>query len=111
MQCSTISLSTGQITISVANLTIGGPDPEIVTIDGGYSFGHANRIFKQTAYGGTLHLDHLALTDAMYSTVGNQQANGGCIYSNGIAYLSSSKLEGCRAVANNASAGGGGRMG
>ncbi len=89
------------------NLTIGGPGPDIVTIDGGYALGHSNRIFKHTGLG-ILHLDHLVLTDAIYSTAGNQQANGGCIYSNGTAYLSSTRLDSCRAVADTASATGGG---
>ena len=99
MGCSTITLSTGQITISVHSLSIGGPAPNIVTIDGGYNLGHSNRIFKHTGQG-TLQLDHLALTDAVYSTAGNQQAMGGCVYSLGTAYLSNSSLDSCRAMAD-----------
>ena len=49
MGCSTITLETGQLTVSVDNLTIGGPASEIVTIDGGYVLGHSNRIFKHTS--------------------------------------------------------------
>lgn len=91
-------------------LAIGGPGPDIVSIDGGYSLGHSNRIFKHTGLG-ILHLDHLMLTDAIYSTAGNQQADGGCIYSNGTAYLSNTRLDSCRAVSDAAAALGGGVWG
>lgn len=98
MQCSTITLTSGQITIAVANLKIGGPDPEMVTIDGGYSFGHSNRIFNHTG-NGTLQLDHLELTDAIYAPAADQYAAGGCVRSNGKAYLTSTNINSCRAAA------------
>ena len=81
MGCSTISLTTGEMGVTIDNLTIQGPDPELVTIEGGYSQGHFNRIFKHVAPTGTLHLDHLVLTDAKYLASGNQAARGGCVYS------------------------------
>src|ERR1700761_1701001 len=34
MGCSTITLTTGEIDVTVDSLTIAGPDPDVVTIDG-----------------------------------------------------------------------------
>lgn len=110
MGCSTITLDTGQIVVTAYSMTIGGPGPDLVTIDGGYSLGHSNRIFRHIG-AGVLHLDHLILTDALYSSVGNQSANGGCIYSSGNAYLSNTRLDSCRVVANTGGARGGGVSG
>lgn len=110
MGCSIITLTTGEIDVTVENLTIGGPGPDVVTIDGGYSQQYLNRIFKHTA-AGVLHLDHLVLTDAKYVTSGNQQALGGCVYSLDTAYLSSTRVDNCHVVSENAAAQGGGVFG
>jgi hypothetical protein len=109
MQCSTISLTTGEIKITTDNLTIGGPGPEIVTIDGGYRQGHANRIFDHTG-NGTLQLDHLQLSDAKYGTAGNLQANGGCVYSSGTVYLTHTNVNACYAVTTGAAQANGGAL-
>ena len=98
MQCSTISLTTGQLDVTTPNLTIGGPATDVVTIDGGYNSGHFNRVFHHTG-AGTLHLDHIAVTDAWYAAPVNQAAKGGCVYSYGNVYLSNSNVSACRVQA------------
>lgn len=105
MQCSRITLKTGEIQITTPNVMIGGPGAAIVTIDGGLSLGYKNRIFKHTGQGGVLHLDHLALTDAHYTHVGS--ASGGCVISPGTVYLSDSSVDGCRVSSDGTATGGG----
>jgi hypothetical protein len=107
MQCSTISLSTGQIDITTSNLTIGGSGPELLTIDGGYGEGHSNRIFKHAGFG-TLFLDHMVLTDARYAPTSGQYASGGCVASNGTVSLNSTRVESCRVEASGAAQAAGG---
>lgn len=104
MQCSTITLQTGSIDVTLDNLTIG--DTFEVTIDGGYAFGHSNRIFRHTGQG-VLKLAHLVLTDASYSVAGNAIAEGGCVRSNGTVYLTASHFDACSARAENGRAAGG----
>jgi hypothetical protein len=109
MGCSTITLKTGEIEITVDNMTISGPDPDLVTIDGGYSFGYYNRVFDAVgSSSGMLHLDHVVLKDGKYNTPSNQQALGGCVYGSGIVYLSHAQVVGCHAVSSNMAASGGG---
>jgi hypothetical protein len=95
MQCSRISLSTGEIMITTSNLTIKGPDDGVVTIDGGYAQGHVNRIFTHVG-SGTLRIDHLELTDALNAGAPNQPSYGGCVFSNGFAYLTGVNVNSCR---------------
>jgi hypothetical protein len=111
MGCSTITLTTGEIDVTVKNLKIGGPGPEVITINGGYSLGYYNRILKQTGSLGTLHLDHLVLTDAKYLATGNQQARGGCVYSAAAIYLSDTRLDSCHVFAESGRAAGGAAFG
>jgi hypothetical protein len=81
----------------------------LVTIEGGYSHGHTNRIFDHTG-NGTLELDHLRLTDAKYGTAGNLQANGGCVYSSGTVYLTHTTVSACHAVTTGAAQANGGAV-
>jgi hypothetical protein len=90
--CSTITLSTGEIGVSLDNLTIQGPAPETVTVDGGYAQAHLNRIFQHTGTG-VLSLDHIELKDASYHVA--SKAAGGCIKSAGSVFASYSKMNGC----------------
>lgn len=106
MGCSKITLTTGEIDITAPSITIGS-GPGTVTIDGGYSLGYTNRIFNDTAVQGTLHLNHLVLTDAKYMSAAMQQARGGCVYAKGTADLVHTHLEGCAVIATNAPAYGG----
>ncbi len=107
MQCSTISLTTGQIDITANNLTFAGPGADLLTIDGGYGAGYYNRIFKHSGTG-TLRINGLLLTDAKYVADANQNPKGGCIYSAGTVALLDSTVIGCRLTATTGLAAGGG---
>jgi hypothetical protein len=78
MQCSTITLTSGEIKITKDDLSLQGPGLDVLTIDGGYSEGHYNRIFDHTGIG-TLAISGLNLTDAKYVSTAGQSAFGGCI--------------------------------
>ena len=64
MQCSTISLTTGEIEITANNLMLDGPGADLLTIDGGYGAGYYNRIFNHTGQG-HLAINGLLLKDAL----------------------------------------------
>lgn len=106
MQCSRITLLYGEIAITNQNLTIQGPGADKLAIDGDYDLGRLNRVFNHTGLG-TLTISGLSIEDAMYLGTGNQVAYGGCILSNGTVGLSDSILNGCNAVADAKSGGGG----
>ncbi len=107
MGCSTITLSTGEIGITLDNLTIDGPVSQTITIDGGAGQGRTNRIFHHTG-SGMLRLNHLALENAAYHVpVGNVLAGGGCISSAGEVTVDHIKISGCIVSSDSASAAGG----
>ena len=97
LNCSTITLSSGQIEIPQNDLYIkysgeGGTPP---TIDGNLS----SRIFHHTGTG-TLHLVGLTIQQGKYDNTNlydSIPANGGCIYSAGSVYLLGSTVSGCEA--------------
>jgi hypothetical protein len=95
MGCSEISLSTGEIHVAVADLTLQGPGAGQLSIKGGASASHFNRIFKHTGVG-TLSIADLTLTDAHYQ---GQLAKGGCVYSAGSTDVKNSVVSGCVAEA------------
>ena len=90
----TITLLTGQIAVGVANLTLtaGNGAVNAVTIDGGFSTGHHNRVFTHTGIG-TLKLEGLTITDAKYNS--GPAFYGGCIYSKGNIRLVGSTVSHC----------------
>ncbi|MEP6482937.1 MAG: choice-of-anchor Q domain-containing protein [Rudaea sp.] len=99
LSCSTITLTGGSIQIPQAALLLSGPGASQLTIDGGASTQHYNRIIHHTGTG-QLTMTGLTLTDAKYKPTG-AEALGACVYSKGLALISGSTLTGCIAVANN----------
>src|SRR5262249_11842944 len=51
LSCSTISLSTGGIQVTQASLILNGPGADMLTIDGGSSNQHYNRVIHHTGSG------------------------------------------------------------
>ena len=97
--CSTITLTTGAIHIftGVNNLTLtaGNGAVNAVTIDGGFSTGHHNRVLTHLG-NGTLTVEGLIVTDAKYNS--GPTFKGGCIYSLGNISLTGSTVSHCTVV-------------
>lgn len=104
MGCSTISLSTGQIDIGINDLTIEGPQPNGIVIDGGYAAGHVNRVFDHTGMG-TLHFSDVEITGAGIHA--SNSARGGCILSAGFVSATHSKFTNCVVSSDSGTAAGG----
>jgi hypothetical protein len=88
----TITLTAGEIAISVDNLTVQGPADTSLTLSGN----HASRIFHHTGHG-LLTLDHLAITAGNYVTPVEDKymsfvGTGGAVHSEGSVTLSNSSL-------------------
>jgi hypothetical protein len=94
--CSTITLTAGEIHVTVDDLTLNGPGAAHLTIDGGATgYYYFNRIFDHTGTG-TLSINAMTLTDAHYiGYVPGDIVKGGCIYSAGSVSLSSAVLTRC----------------
>lgn len=77
LQCSTITLTAGQIEVEVDDLTLQGPGQHALTIDGN----HASRVIAN--YGGAVGSATLALNDLTLANglVEGFLASGGCLYS------------------------------
>jgi hypothetical protein len=90
----TITLTTGEIKTSANNLTLTAGNGAInaVTIDGGLSSGHHNRVLLHTGTG-TLSVEGLVITDAKYNSGPSFQ--GGCILSAGSVSLTASTVSSC----------------
>ena len=95
--CSTITLSSGALTITVDDLTINGPGPGLLAIDGGNS----DRVLEHTSYYGTLTLDGLTIRNGSYVYDGPgvyaSLAAGGCILSQRNLTITNSAIEHCNA--------------
>lgn len=96
MACSEITLSSGEIQVTVGYLKLLGPGADgtsnhHLTIYGGASDGLRNRIFDA---GGTLIVSGLKLADARYEGFG-ASARGGCINAAGDLTIEDSILVGC----------------
>ena len=103
LSCSTITLSSGEIQIPQANLTITGPGADSLTIDGA----GAQRIFRHTGTG-TLRINDLTIAHGKYAA-SSGAATGGCLRSAGNIVLTNSTVSYCLAHATgSASAYGGG---
>ncbi|MEO8958077.1 MAG: choice-of-anchor Q domain-containing protein [Rudaea sp.] len=87
--CSTITLQSGEIAATAANLAIVGPTDHTITIDGA----GAGRVFDHKG-AGTLSLRNLSLQNGVASPV-KYNGNGGCVYSTGSAYLYNVSMSGC----------------
>ena len=95
LACSTITLTSGEIAVTVERLTIRGPNGGLVTIDGGGT----DRIFDHT--GSFLYLYNLALKH------GFALNKGGCVYSSGSIYAYDSRFESCAVISDKPNAFGG----
>jgi hypothetical protein len=111
--CSTISLTTGEIFVPQASLTIKGPNTSVLTIDatgnaGGAHGPFTSRVFTHTGVGGTLTVQFLTLMGGHAVRMG-YPALGGCIYSAGNVFLQHANVTGCYTYeyGNYLSAGGG----
>ncbi|MEO7326109.1 MAG: choice-of-anchor Q domain-containing protein [Dokdonella sp.] len=87
--CSSITLTQGAISTSVANLTLHGPIASTLTIDGA----SAGRVLDHEGTG-AITVDHLTISHGLYAGTGNQ-AFGGCIYSAGDINLTNSTVSNC----------------
>lgn len=96
----TISLTSGEIAFTLDDLTISGPGADLLTIDGGYSSKHYNRIFNHGG-AGTLSISGVSLTDAKYTTLHSNFAKGGCILSSGEVSVVNSTISHCFTQAAN----------
>jgi hypothetical protein len=95
LACSTITLTSGEIAVTVGRLKVRGPVGGLVTIDGGGT----DRIFDHT--GSFLYLYNLALKH------GFALNKGGCVYSTGSIYAYDSRFESCTVDSDQPSAFGG----
>lgn len=94
LNCTKITLTTGQIVIQKDNLTLEGPGRDNLTIDGGFSATppRYNRIFfDQQSTGLTIY--GMTLTDAKYK--GSPSGSGGCVDTLGSLQLSNATISGC----------------
>jgi hypothetical protein len=109
LTCSTITLTTGEITIAADNLEILGPGAVQLKVT---SEGHG-RVFRHSG-AGLLRLYGMTIADGYLShpAAGSNEVRGGCIFSNGTLMLGSTNrvstvaysvfVENCTAVADEA---------
>jgi hypothetical protein len=87
--CSTITLTSGEISTARNGLTLLGPTDHTLTLTtSGY-----NRLLHHTSTG-DLTIDHLKLSNGKYSS-STGDALGGCVYSSGAVNIYSSVISGC----------------
>ena len=86
LRCSTITLTSGAIGVTLPHLHIYSLNPGAVTIDGGGT----DRIFNhQPGFYGRLYLQGVNVTN------GSSAGNGGCIYSTAGLYLDQTEISNC----------------
>jgi len=92
--CSVISLSTGAIAVTQADLTLQGPGALSLAVDAN----HASPVLLHTG-GGTLYVNDLMIKNgAKYFTDAQvDAARGGCIFSSGEVSVSNSEVKYCKA--------------
>jgi len=105
LACSTITLSSGAVAFAQDDITVNGPGKDALTINGS-----DDRVFRHAGHG-ALSLNDLTVADGYVHPSLGQEANGGCISSNGKAYLTRVGVHACRANAVDAAAHGGGVYG
>ncbi len=98
LQCSGITLTSGQINTSLNDLGLNGPGASALNISGG---GQQSRVFDHTGTG-TLALNGLTISNDN----GFVKGNGGCIYSMGSVNLDASEVTQCAAELNGLVSGG-----
>ncbi|MEO6295773.1 MAG: right-handed parallel beta-helix repeat-containing protein [Dokdonella sp.] len=98
MNCSTITLTSGQISIPVVQVTLQGPTASTLTI-GGF---HASRVFEHVGAvdpARKLTINNLTIANGAVAIAASPGARGGCIASTGDVTLFASTVTGC--VSNN----------
>jgi len=105
LSCSTISLTTGAVLLPQADIAVKGPGKAALVVSGSN-----DRVFRHTGQG-AFTLDDLTVANGYVHPSLGADANGGCISSNGKAYLTRVGVHTCRASAVGAAAHGGGVYG
>lgn len=84
LTCSTISLNTGSLAVTVNNLTVVGAGSSRLTVKNGAKYG---RVFRHAGTG-VLSLEGMTITGGMVSSIATEAGTqGGCIYSKGTVNL------------------------
>jgi hypothetical protein len=95
--CSSITLTSGALTTSVDDLTVNGPGPAQLAIDGGNN----SRVIEHMSYYGMLTVDGLTIRNGSYVYSGpgiyDSAAPGGCVFSEHNVTISNSAIEHCNA--------------
>jgi hypothetical protein len=109
LACSTITLTTGEISTAAGSLQISGPGPDRLTV----GTGGQGRVFNHVGLG-LLRIYGMTVSDGYASqpSPGTKEVRGGCIFSSGSVKLGRTELshmyrvivENCVAVANEAGA-------
>lgn len=118
LTCSTITLLSGQITVSADELVFTGPGQDRLTVRNGAGDGLANRLFHHTGTG-IFAIGAVTLADGRVIGAGTSpSAAGGCVLSSGTVSLGNPLAAGnnkynatvrnCRAIADRELAAGGG---
>lgn len=102
LACSTITLATGAILFTQADITVNGPGKTALTVSGA-----DNRVFRHSG-SGTLTLKNLSVANGYYHPSVGVPAYGGCINSSGKVTLDHVSLHACRAASVQAAVRGGG---
>lgn len=90
LTCSTISLTSGSI--SLADVTLAGPGQDLLDID---ASGNANNSVFYHSTGGSLLIEDVTISGAKYT---GSLGNGGCIWSTGDVTLSQATVTGCEVI-------------
>jgi hypothetical protein len=101
LDCSTITLTSGAISIGLDNLTIQGPNALGLTIDGGYN----DRVFWHLG-SGTLTISDVSVAHGRKYLLDGDTGNaaGGCVFSEGQVAFEYSWAKYCKAGSNDATA-------
>lgn len=95
LACSTITLTTGALAIAVDSLTLVGPNATPgITIDGGKSSGHFDRVLNHSGTG-QVSVQSVNIVDAKYS---GANPAGGCIFSRGQVTLFGATVSNCEVL-------------
>lgn len=92
LSCSTITLTTGSLLFTETTLTLQGPGAKYLSIDGNDAY--APLLHDGT---GTLYINDLTVERGRkyFTSAQVDNARGGCIFSGGTVFLSSSKVDDC----------------
>src|SRR5450432_3898859 len=95
LQCSLITLQSGDIPLTVQNITVSGPGASALAIDGNDQF----RIFTHSG-SGVLTINDLKLQTGYAESDSAAEVKGGCVYSSGSIVFNNSLADICYASIN-----------